>query len=204
MSPVNLSRIADWIQQSRIDPSKPITLKELVDSNAIHGIKDGVKLLADGASKLTTPINIIVSRASQSAIAAVEAVGGTVTTRYYTPQAITRIQKDLMHPYISLRWDATAMNKPALLEASSEGATPEERVSGVGYHYRLPDPSSRKEIEYYRDEKNRGYLSHTVKDGESASLYFKTPATEEEIKLARKAKGKKSSETQKLELNKLW
>ncbi|KAK2850716.1 hypothetical protein FQN49_005384, partial [Arthroderma sp. PD_2] len=30
ISPVNLDRIQDWINQGRIDPSKPITLRELV------------------------------------------------------------------------------------------------------------------------------------------------------------------------------
>lgn len=84
------------------------------------------------------------------------------------------------------------------------GLTPEERVAGVGYQYRLPDPSSRKDIEYYRDEKNRGYLAHTVKEGENASLYFKPPATEEEIQAARKAKGRKGGDSRAKEENKLW
>lgn len=207
MSPVNLSRIADWIAQNRIDPNKPITLKELTATRAIHGIKDGVKLLADGASKLTVPVNIIVSRASQSAIAAVEALGGTVTTRYYTPLAIARIRQSIMHPYISLRWDPQllAQKKPSLLAAhAGEGMTAEDRVTGLGYQYRLPDPSSRKEIEYYRDEKNRGYLAHTVGEGEAASLYFKPRLTEEQIREARKAKGKRSSVALAREANKLW
>lgn len=205
MSSINISTIADWIEQKRLDPRRPITLKSLVATRALRGIKDGVKLLADGASKLTVPIKIIVSRASQSAIAAVEAVGGTVITRYYTPQAITQIRKGTMHPYISLRWDPVALEKSGLDPRRKRlGMTPEERVTGLGYQYRLPDPSSRKELEYYRDEKNRGYLAHTVKEGESASLYFKPPPTEEEIVAARRAKGKKGNEAQKRELNRMW
>jgi hypothetical protein len=46
MSPLNLDRLQSWIDQGRIDPTKPITLKELVDSRCLHGIKDGVKILA--------------------------------------------------------------------------------------------------------------------------------------------------------------
>lgn len=46
MSPLNLGTLQSWIDQGRIDPSKPITLKELVESRCLHGIKDGVKILA--------------------------------------------------------------------------------------------------------------------------------------------------------------
>lgn len=46
MSPLNLDRLQQWIDQGRIDPSKPITMKELHQSRCLHGVKDGVKLLA--------------------------------------------------------------------------------------------------------------------------------------------------------------
>ena len=46
ITPINLDRIQSWIDQGRLDPSKPITLKELQESRCLHGIKDGVKLLA--------------------------------------------------------------------------------------------------------------------------------------------------------------
>ena len=46
MSPVNLDRIQSWIDQGRLDPNKTITMKELNDSRCLHGVKDGVKLLA--------------------------------------------------------------------------------------------------------------------------------------------------------------
>jgi len=202
MSPINLSRIQEWIDAGRLDPSLPITLKELTSTRAIHGIKDGVKLLARGATALTTPINIVVSRASQSAIAAVEALGGTVTTRFYTPLAIRRIRNSEMHPYVSMRWDQAALNKPVL---AIEGAdSPEEKVKGLGFEYRLPDPSGRKEIEYYRDIRNRGYLAHTVKEGEGASLYFKLPLTPEELKRRQQKGAKKGNDAKKKEENRLW
>ena len=87
MSPINLNRIQDWIDQGRLDPTKPITVKELAESRCLHGVKnDGVKLLARGKQELKTPINILVSRASAAAIEAVEAAGGKGTTRYYTKQ----------------------------------------------------------------------------------------------------------------------
>lgn len=202
MVPINLNRIQAWIDQKRLDPHAPITLRELLSSRALHKAKDGVKLLGDGAAELTTPIHIVVSKASQSAIAAIEAIGGTVTTRFYTPQAIRRIKMGLMHPFVSLRWDPVAISKPAL--TAEGGETLEQRVTGMGYEYRLPDPTARKDIEYYRDTKNRGYLSHTVKEGEGPSLYFKPPISEEEIKALKKKSAKSGKDAKVREENKLW
>jgi len=115
-------------------------------------------MLTTGQDKeaLKSPINIIVSRASAAAIAAVEAAGGTVTTRYYTKTAITRIRNGLTHPYTSL------------LSQSIDDSSKQ-------YRYRLPDPASRKDLEYYRDSAHRGYLSYQVQEGHSPSLFFKTP-----------------------------
>jgi large subunit ribosomal protein L15 len=126
---------------------------------------------------LTTPINIIVSRASAAAIEAVEAAGGTVTTRYYTKPSITRIMNGLTHPYTSL------------LSQSTDD-------THKFFRYRLPDPASRKDIEYYRDPAHRGYLSYQVAEGHGPSLFFKTPgATTGPVKKkARKAVGE----------NKVW
>lgn len=201
MSELNLDTVQSWIDQGRLNPEKPITLKEIHKSNAVHGVKDGVKLLARGSTTLKTPIHIVVSRASQTAIEAVEKAGGSVTTRFYTPAAIRRIRQGLMHPYISLRWDPTAIGNATLLPVS--GMTPAERVTGLGFLYRLPDPSSRKDIEYYRDAKNRGYLAHTVAQGESASLYWKPPISEEELR-ALKKNTKGMGEVRRREENKLW
>ena len=192
MSPVNLDRIQDWINQGRIDASKPITLKELVKSRAIHGIKDGVKLLARGATVLSTPINVVVSRASASAIEAVEKLGGTVVTRYYTKHAIRRILQGKTDPYVSMKWDAEAIPLPAGM-----GADPVEKVKGNGFQYRLPDPSSRKDLEYYRDPAKRGYLSHTLAEGEGPSLFFKDPSTTKRRTRTRGGKKVKSE-------NRLW
>ena len=42
MAPINLNRIQYWINQGRLDPTQPITLKELANSRCVHGVKDGV------------------------------------------------------------------------------------------------------------------------------------------------------------------
>ena len=47
MTPLNLDRLQHWIDRGLIDPTKPITMKELFETRCVHGIKHGVKLLAD-------------------------------------------------------------------------------------------------------------------------------------------------------------
>ena len=164
MSPINLDRIQSWIDQGRLDPSKPITMKELNDSRCLHGVKDGVKLLARGAQELRTPINVIVSRASAAAISAIEAAGGSVTTRFYTPFSIRRVLKGQTDPIVSLG-------------SSNVNASAQTGDQAKRFQYRLPDPTSRKDMEYYRDPAHRGYLSHLVPEGHGPSLFFKTPGT---------------------------
>ncbi|THV49436.1 hypothetical protein BGAL_0195g00130 [Botrytis galanthina] len=170
MSPINLNRIQEWIDQGRLDPTRPITLKELADSRCLHGVKDGVKLLARGKEELKTPINILVSRASATAIEAVEALGGTVTTRFYTKPAIKRfLAGESVSSSVPLSAiDAQLVSDSPILTAAA-AASP--------FSYRLPDPTSRKDIEYYRDPAHRGYLSHTVEEGQGPSLFFRAPRT---------------------------
>ena len=168
MSPINLDRIQSWIDQGRLDPTKPITMKELADSRCLHGVKDGVKLLGRNADQLKTPINILVSRASTSAIEAVEAAGGKVTTRFYTKPAIRRI----------LRGESESSFEPLVISGPSTNGSPIlSAASASPFSFRLPDPTSRKDIEYYRDPAHRGYLSHLLEEGQGPSLFFKTPGT---------------------------
>ncbi|EPS39218.1 hypothetical protein H072_6990 [Dactylellina haptotyla CBS 200.50] len=137
-SPLNLNTIQLWIDQGRIDPTKPITLKELYDTRIVHGIKDGVKLLDRDGDQLKVPIDITVNKASRGAIARVEALGGKIVTKFYTKEGIKFITRPHLFP------------------------------NG----HRLAGPTSRQDIEYYRDPAHRGYLVDTVKPGESPSLYW--------------------------------
>jgi large subunit ribosomal protein L15 len=202
MSPINLDKIQTWIDQGRLDPSRPITIKELSASRLLGQVKDGVKLLANGATELKTPIHLVVSRASQAAIAAVEALGGSVTTRFYTAQALRRIKAGDTHPFVSMRWDPVVLNNPHLAVEGADSL--ENRAQAMGYSYRLPDPSSRKDLEYYRDAKHRGYLSHTVKPGDMASLYFKTPPSEEELKALKKESARNGRAAKRKQGDKLF
>ena len=187
MAPINLNRIQYWINAGRLDPNKPITLKELNASRCIHGVKDGVKLLARGKEELNAPIHIIVSRASAEAINAVEKAGGSVTTRYYTPFAIKKILKGEMDPINSLKSQIELPETVQMVERKS-----------MLWRYRLPDPTKRKDLEYYRDEAHRGYLSHLVEEGHGPSLYFRTPGTVKKQAKATEGKVAKGQE------NRLW
>ncbi|KAF7304644.1 Ribosomal-L18e/L15P domain-containing protein [Mycena kentingensis (nom. inval.)] len=89
-APVNLDRIQHWIDQGRLtsSPENPITARELLLSGCIHNAHDGVKVLGDGLSFFKTPIWITPSRASKSAIQAIEKNGGQVVCKYYNKLAL--------------------------------------------------------------------------------------------------------------------
>jgi len=130
---------------------------------------------------MQTPVQIIVSRASAAAVSAIESAGGKVLTRYYTKPSIRRILRGVSEPGDTLF------------------ATEEEaQAIESEYPYRLPDPSSRKDIEYYRDPAHRGYLAHTVGKNEGPSLFFKVPGAN---RGRRNFKGKKGAAAGE---NRLW
>lgn len=193
MATVNLDRIQSWIDQGRLNPSLPITVKELHTSGCINRPIDGVKILGDGGDSLKQPIHIVASRASASAINAIEALGGSVTTRYYTASSIRRILAGETHSFISEQWDLKSGSQ-GLLEAAAAAyraaqGSETAQASGEGVQaqavdvdvlevatgkYRLPDPTKRRDIEYYRDPAHRGYLSHLLKGSEGPSLFFRS------------------------------
>ncbi|KAF6834214.1 50S ribosomal protein L15 [Colletotrichum musicola] len=164
MSKVNLDKLQEWIDAGRLDPTKQITVKEIIESGLVGTVKDGIKLLGRGKGDLRQPVDIMVSRASASAIEAVEAAGGKILTRYYTKQSIKQL----------LRGQSESTDKPL-----PQGREHVEAVLAAArskpFMYRLPDPTSRTEFEYYRDPAHRGYLSYQLAKGESPSLYFKVP-----------------------------
>ncbi|KAL4886389.1 ribosomal protein L18e/L15P [Aspergillus karnatakaensis] len=218
LAPANLDRIQEWIDQGRIDPTKPITVRELYQSRCIHNYREGVKLLSRGVAAasspessstapstppapqsilqaaieaqeaaeeaaatprfiLKQPIHLVVSRASAAAIAAVESAGGTVSTRFYTKASILRIMKRQTHPFLSSAW-STESGPAALLKAANidlSTQTEESIMKAKGYTYRLPDPTRRRDVEYYRDPEHRGYLAHLLKPLEGPSLFFRSP-----------------------------
>ncbi|RBR20701.1 uncharacterized protein FIESC28_05218 [Fusarium coffeatum] len=183
MSEVNIDQIQAWIDQGRLDPTKQITPKELIECGIIGTLKDGVKILSRGADTLKQPIDVMVSRISASAIAAIEDAGGKVLTRYYTKLAIKRL----------LTGESVNTDKP-LPQGAEHVDTVLATARAAPFRYRLPDPTSREDIEYYRDPAHRGYLSHQLAPGESPSLYFKVPGVHK-IKSAVKKEKAATEET---------
>ena len=164
MSEVNLDRLQAFIDAGRIDASQPITPIELIRSGLVGTVRDGIKILARGKEDLRTPVNLLVSRASAGAIDAIEAAGGSVTTRYFTKQSIKWL----------LEGKSEITDKPLPVGAEHVEAAV-AKLRAAPHLRRLPDPTSRWDIEYYRDPAHRGYLSHQLQPGESPSLYFKVP-----------------------------
>ena len=222
---VPLSRVQSWVAQGRIDPSKPVTPRELLRSRCVHKLADGIKLLASSTSHANSidevpaavraqKLDIVVSRASASAIAEVEKVGGSVTTRYYTRWALKQIVKGKMDPMISLQSaPSKAFHVPESAAVEGEEArdvpeTPaapllEDALPRKEHTYRLPDATSRKAIEYYRDSARRGYLSHTVEEGKGPSLFFRTPEEDKARLRALVGRGKRAGKKSTKE-NLMW
>ncbi|KAG9302167.1 hypothetical protein G9A89_020601 [Geosiphon pyriformis] len=121
-----LDRLQYWIDRGRIDPNRAVSMKDLLDTRCVHGVKkDGVKITGIGSEYLKTPITIEVAAADRKSIAAIEGVGGHITCRYYTP--------------LSLR---------ATLYPEKFWRIP-----------RFGRPMKKRDIIYYSDPENRGYLA---------------------------------------------
>ena len=77
---VNLGTIQKFIEAGKLDPKALIDEAALVASGAVTNKRDGVRVLGKGELK-ATGLKIEAAGASKSAIAAVEAAKGSLTTR---------------------------------------------------------------------------------------------------------------------------
>ena len=96
MTPVNVGTLQDYIDMGRLVPSdEPFTIKNLADAGIVKpsSVKHGVKILAKGKERVKTPFKIEISRASEEAIAAIESVGGEITTVHYNRLALRALLK---------------------------------------------------------------------------------------------------------------
>ncbi|KAJ3399724.1 YmL10, partial [Chytridiales sp. JEL 0842] len=103
-----LDTVQHWIDSGRLDASKKITIKHLVDSGCIGSVKDGVVLLAKGGHFLRDAIDIEVTHVTKTAINLIEARGGKVTCFDYdrkTLRALLKPEKFLGPPKPSLPTD---------------------------------------------------------------------------------------------------
>ncbi|TMW69418.1 hypothetical protein Poli38472_001574 [Pythium oligandrum] len=95
MEVVNLDQLQLFVDMGRIDANQTITMKSLVDAGLVttSRVKHGIKLLGRGKEHLTTPLKIEVSQASTTAIEAIEAAGGNITTVYYNRLGLRALLK---------------------------------------------------------------------------------------------------------------
>ena len=77
LAEVNLWRIADAIEAGKLDATQPIDGAVLVKAGVIRRVRDGVRLLGEGA--VTSALTLTVWSASSGAAKAIEAAGGALT-----------------------------------------------------------------------------------------------------------------------------
>lgn len=95
---VNLQRLQEFIAMDRLllkDPPALTTMRDLLEAGVVSSVKDGVKLLAHGKDAFAVPIHLEVTQASEEAIKAVEAAGGTVTCVHFNTLAMRALIKPL-------------------------------------------------------------------------------------------------------------
>ena len=80
LNEVNLGRIQAAVDTGQLDKSATVTVETLVAAGIIARPRDGVKLL--GVGELTSKLSFEVTRASKSAVEAVEKAGGSVSVVY--------------------------------------------------------------------------------------------------------------------------
>ncbi|GJD58606.1 50S ribosomal protein L15 [Methylobacterium dankookense] len=80
LNEVNLGRVQQAVDAGKLDASAPVTVEALVAAGILSRPRDGVKLL--GVGELTAKLTFEVTRASKSAVEAVEKAGGTVNVVY--------------------------------------------------------------------------------------------------------------------------
>src|SRR4030095_5396009 len=110
LNELNLGRIQQAVDAGLLDGKKPITVAALKEAGLIRREKDGVRLLGNG--ELKAKLAFEVTGASQSAIKAVEAKGGTVTLKSITGRERPAADK--------IKADKRAAKRAALL-AKAEG-----------------------------------------------------------------------------------
>jgi large subunit ribosomal protein L15 len=108
---LNLGRIQEAVDSGRLDGKKPITVEALKDAGLIRRTKDGVRLLGNG--ELKAKLVFEVTGASQSAIKAVEAKGGSVTLKSITGREAPAADK--------IKADKTAAKRAAKAAAAKGG-----------------------------------------------------------------------------------
>lgn len=165
--PVNVGKVQDYVTMGRLVPERSdgvITMRDLVNAGMFPNssvIKGGVKLLGDGKEYVKDKLHIEVPWASRTAIEAIEARGGFVTTVHYNKLALRALLKPHKFP----------MKPERMIEAEREargtgGSVGEDDAADADVHdmHLLPRRARPpvKYMPYYTDYEKRGYLNPRV------------------------------------------
>ena len=74
---LNLGALQVAIDDGRVDASQPINVESLVSAGVLRRAKDGVRIL--GGGEIKAAVNVTVDHATESARAAIEKAGGSVS-----------------------------------------------------------------------------------------------------------------------------
>ncbi|MEO0681885.1 MAG: uL15m family ribosomal protein, partial [Pseudomonadota bacterium] len=74
---INLDLLSKFIEAGKIDAKAPIDEDALVASGLVRRKRDGVRLL--GRGEVSQALTLQITGASKSAVAAIEAAGGSIT-----------------------------------------------------------------------------------------------------------------------------
>jgi large subunit ribosomal protein L15 len=130
---LNLGRIQAAVDAGLLDGKKPITVEALQQAGLIRRAKDGVRLLGNG--ELKAKLAFEVTGASQSAIKAVEAKGGTVTLKSITGReapAADKIKADKTAAKRAARAAAAKRGKKKAAQEGDEQAPAETKAAAEG------------------------------------------------------------------------
>lgn len=128
---LKLLRIQEFWKNGRIplEKGETLTMDVMVKCGLItRTLKDGVKILANGASSYNVPLNIEASKASETAIEVIEKAGNSFNAKYFSKLGL-RVHLN-----------------------------PEKFLLKFGYIPLESRPSHQKDIDYYSNPGKRGYL----------------------------------------------
>ena len=117
-SEIGLNALQQAIDKKMLDASKPVTEAVLKNSGLITHLRDGVRVLGNGEIK--AKLTLEVAGATASAVAAIEAAGGTLT--------LTRPKRESPETGDKGKKNATSDDKKAA--GKGEAAKPETEDSG--------------------------------------------------------------------------
>jgi large subunit ribosomal protein L15 len=127
LNELNLGKIQAAVDAGRLDGKKPITVEVLREAGLIRRVHDGVRLL--GSGELTSKLAFEVTGASQGAIKAIEAKGGTVTFKSVTGRekpAADKIKADKRDAKRAAKAQPKGGKKAKAEAAQDEDAKPDE------------------------------------------------------------------------------